>query len=267
MLAVNHYGHGVMSFDGLISVPREDISELVSAINTNVVPEGFHRDENGRTLNNGGYAHDSKEKMEVAPLRFTNCVYEGISAKNIETIRSIENAIYQAVVNYCRYFPSAIPSIRWKTRGYLIEYGVGQYMGPHSDSASPYLADRHTPINQQPLCNTLTCTVVLNDDFTGGETGFRPWGLVVPSKFCRILVFPANFTGCHEVLPVLSGKRYAYLSWYCHGDMNNSSPKFNNSVNFNERIIEDSCYVDIEQFENANSMYMQEFVPVGELSK
>jgi hypothetical protein len=127
------------------------------------------------------------------------------------------------------------------------------------------MQDKYTPINQQPLCNTLTCTVVLNDDFTGGETGFRPWGLVVPSKFGRILVFPANFTGCHEVLPVQSGERYAYLSWYCHGDIDKASPKFNNSETFNKRIMQDACYLDMDQFESANSMYTQEFVPVGEL--
>jgi len=266
MLSVNHYGHGVMSFDGLIGGSRQDISDLISAMTTDTVPEGYHKDEDGRILNNGGYMHDSKDKIEVAPLRFTNCVYEGISPKNIETIRSIEKAIYQAVVNYCRYFPSAVPSIRWKTRGYLIKYGVGQYMGPHSDSAIPYTADKHTPINQQPLCNTLTCTVVLNDEFTGGETGFRPWGLVVPSKFCRILVFPANFTGCHEVLPVLSGERYAYLSWYCHGDIERSTPKFGDSENIDDQIVLDACYLDINEFENATiNKYSQEFVPIGEL--
>lgn len=266
MLTVNHFGHGVMSFDGLISAPSEEIAELVSAITTDILPQGFYRDEEGRILNHGGYLHDTEGNIEMSPLRFTNCVYEGISAKNIETTRSIERAVYQAVVNYCRYFPSAVPSIRWKTRGYLIKYGVGQYMGPHSDSAIPYMQDKHTPINQQPLCNTLTCTVVLNDEFTGGETAFRPWGLVVPSKFCRILVFPANFTGCHEVLPVLSGERYAYLSWYCHGDIDKSSPKFSGDLNFDDRIISDACYLDIDEFENAtNNKHSQEFVPVGEL--
>lgn len=267
MISINHYGNGVMSFDGLVSTSRRDIADLISAITADITPEGCYRDEEGRILNHGGYIHGSKGDVEMSPLRYTNCVYEGISAQNIETIRTIEKAIYQAVVNYCQYFPSAIPSIRWKKRGYLIKYGVGRYMGPHSDSAIPYMQDKHTPINQQPLCNTLTCTIVLNDEFTGGETGFRPWNLTIPSKFCRILVFPANFAGCHEVLPIISGERFAYLSWYCHGDIDKSSPKFSDNVDFDEAIMNEACYLNIEQFEKTANMFIQEYVPIGELPK
>lgn len=266
MIEVNNYGNGIFSFDNVIEESQSDVLNLISDIEKNVAPEGYTIDEFGRVLNSGGYEHH-QHGQDIAPYRYINTVFNGISEKNIKTIESLEKAIYDSVVIYCKYFPTAITSIRWKTRGYLIKYTEGRSMGPHSDASIPYKNDNYTPLNQQPICNTLTCTITLNDDFSGGNTGFRPWGVSIPGKFGRVLVYPANFIGCHEICTIESGVRYAYLSWYCHGDVPMASPKIPDTQNDLSNSVKNSAsYINFEKFKSDVNVNYQPLVEIGKLS-
>ena len=268
MREINHLGNGIMVFDGFIEASRADVQRLISDIELNVAPEGYETDEHGRVLNSGGYEHKKEEHRDIAPLRYVNTMFNGISKENVATISSLEEAIYNSVVAYCKQFPTAMTSIRWKTRGYLIRYNEGHSMGPHSDASIPYRSDQTTPLNQQPLCNTLTCTITLNDEFTGGETGFRPWGISVPGVYGRILVYPANFIGCHEIYPVTDGTRYAYLSWYAHGDILGASPKIPLTKDETTTSwLNSSSYIDFDEFSQEVGVQYQPLVPLGNISE
>jgi len=59
---------------------------------------------------------------------------------------------------------------------------------------------------------TLTCLIMLNDEFTGGE--FMMWeDKVIKVEKGDALVFPSIFLYPHKVLPVTSGVRYSCVTW------------------------------------------------------
>ena len=82
----------------------------------------------------------------------------------------------------------------------LLKYKIGDYVREHVDT----YAGEH---------RTLSCSIILNDDYEGGEISFfndkaRPF-----LKKGDMLIFPSGFTYPHQVLPVTSGTRYAVITW------------------------------------------------------
>lgn len=215
---VFHHGNGIFQFDNFISYAEDELNDYILSLEKFTLPEGYVKDGN-RTLNSGGYEHKNETQQSMAPVRYINTVFPEITEKQKEFVRMLEKALYDAVIIYCKYFPVAARSIKWRTRGYVIKYSEGQMIGPHSDAALPYREDGITPIVQSPLSNTLTCSLTLNNQFNGGELGFRPWGVTVPAKSGRLVVYPSNFIGCHEIYPVKSGTRYGYLAWFSQGEI------------------------------------------------
>ena len=100
--------------------------------------------------------------------------------------------------------------------------------------------------------NTLTAAVFLNEGFTGGNVRFRPWAITSKTTAGSIMIYPATFTGCHEVEAIESGVRYAYLSWFAQGD--------SYSVNHAER------YEWVKRLKRDVGDVSQNFVPVGIIS-
>lgn len=215
-----HHGNGIFQFDNIIDFEDSELVSYINELEKLTKPEGYSNDD-GRTLNSGGYEHAGGTKS-LAPIRYIDTVFPGISEEHKQFVRKLEKALYDAVVVYCKYFPVVTTSIKWRTRGYIIKYLVDQMIGPHSDATLPYQKDGITPLTHSPLANTLTCSMTLNNDFTGGEIGFRPWGIVVPPQRGRLVVYPSNFIGCHEIYPIKSGIRYGYLAWFCQGSIDGS---------------------------------------------
>jgi predicted 2-oxoglutarate/Fe(II)-dependent dioxygenase YbiX len=91
-------------------------------------------------------------------------------------------------------------------------------MGPHSDCNIPYRPETIEPMTTSPAFNTLTTSVFLDDDHEGGDVIFRIWGISKKVEVGCGLIYPSNFIGCHEVSEVTSGERWAFLSWFYHGN-------------------------------------------------
>lgn len=53
----------------------------------------------------------------------------------------------------------------------------------------------------------------LNDNYTGGEIEFPRFNLIYKPKANESIFFPSNYVYNHSVHPVLSGERYAVVSW------------------------------------------------------
>lgn len=258
-MEVFHHGNGIFQFDNFISYTNEELYDYLSSLEKFTTPEGYVKDGN-RVLNSGGYEHKNEMQQSMAPIRYINTVFPEITEQQKELLRILEKALYDAVIVYCKYFPVAARSIKWRTRGYVIKYNEGQMIGPHSDAALPYREDGITPIVQSPLSNTLTCSLTLTDEFEGGELGFRPWGLRIPAKSGRLVVYPSNFIGCHEIHPITSGTRYGYLAWFSQGEIDGPpSP-----VNVEDVLTYRSYY--LPRLSREVEGYGQREVPVGRLS-
>ena len=82
----------------------------------------------------------------------------------------------------------------------LLRYKPDDYVKKHVDTSS----EQH---------RTLSCSLILNDDYDGGEISFFDGEVKPDLKRGDLLVFPSSFTYPHEVLPVKSGTRYSIITW------------------------------------------------------
>lgn len=76
----------------------------------------------------------------------------------------------------------------------ILKYDTGSFINPHTDFERFGFA---------------SCTLNLNSSYTGGEFSFFNKKYNVELGEGDALVFPTNLFWIHEVLPILSGSRYA----------------------------------------------------------
>ena len=82
----------------------------------------------------------------------------------------------------------------------LLKYNTGDYVREHVDTWSGEN-------------RTLSCSMILNNDYEGGELAFFDGQYKLNPKKGDIVIFPSSFTYPHQVLPVTSGTRYAIITW------------------------------------------------------
>jgi hypothetical protein len=59
----------------------------------------------------------------------------------------------------------------------------------------------------------LSCSLILNENYEGGDFAFFGGEYVVPKKAGSAVVFPSNFCFPHAVLPVTKGDRHSIVTW------------------------------------------------------
>lgn len=59
-----------------------------------------------------------------------------------------------------------------------------------------------------------TASVVLNDEFEGGDFSFFNRELMYKLTKGDVIVFPSNVVFPHEVIPITKGTRYSIVTWY-----------------------------------------------------
>ena len=88
-----------------------------------------------------------------------------------------------------------------KDTGYtLLRYNTGQFYKEHVD---------HSLTNVR----TLSCAIILNDDYEGGEFSFFNNQLKYSLKKGSAILFPSNFMYPHQILPITKGVRYSIITW------------------------------------------------------
>jgi predicted 2-oxoglutarate/Fe(II)-dependent dioxygenase YbiX len=143
----------------------------------------------------------------VVNKKIRNCLALPISSeeiinKNKNIRKKIDNDIFECVSNsikiYNKKFKYAYIS---KDSGYdLLKYSKGDFYIEHIDS---YLENPRT----------ISCSLILNNDFKGGEFSFFNNGITYSLKKGSAILFPSNFMFPHSVLPVTQGVRYSIVTW------------------------------------------------------
>jgi len=59
----------------------------------------------------------------------------------------------------------------------------------------------------------LSCSIILNDNYDGGDFSFFEGEYVISKKTSTAIVFPSNFCFPHAVTPVTRGNRHAIITW------------------------------------------------------
>lgn len=220
-VAADHLGHGIVVFRKALSVDSLLVDSYMHYLQEQDAAEKYLK-SGDTAVNSGGYEF-SDDSIGHAPLRYSDTLPHGLPIEYRKFVEKLENTNYKCLVEYCKIFPTAVEAVTWKKIGHFAVYTQGQGIGCHSDSAVP-LVDGKPVYGQSPLYNTLTCGVSLTSDYTGGELYFKMWDISVTLNAGDVAIYPSTFIGAHEVLPVKSGKRIAYLQWFCHGDPGNMPP-------------------------------------------
>tara|TARA_B100000424_G_scaffold133016_1_gene100907 strand:+ start:240 stop:803 length:564 start_codon:yes stop_codon:yes gene_type:complete len=125
--------------------------------------------------------------------------------KNLKTRNKIDENLYKIISNLLEKYLKKYDSLGYvqikEDTGYmLLRYKTGDYVKKHVDTSS----DQH---------RTLSCSLILNDDYEGGEITFFDGEIKPNLKKGDLLIFPSSFTYPHQVLPVTSGTRYSIITW------------------------------------------------------
>jgi len=60
----------------------------------------------------------------------------------------------------------------------------------------------------------LSCSIILNDDYDGGDFSFFNGEYIIPKKIGSANIFPSNFCFPHSITPVTNGDRHAIVTWF-----------------------------------------------------
>jgi predicted 2-oxoglutarate/Fe(II)-dependent dioxygenase YbiX len=209
-MKTKHLGNGIVLFEDLLDQAALDTIDLSLIYSQS--SEVLIEKENGRNFLHNGHEIVDEIDLDNIPARFM---------EKIETIpyfETLNNALYLALVEYCKLFPVAVECITNYAGTHFIRYTKGCKMGPHSDTSLPYEDGTVTPKTLATLGNTITASIILNDSFTGGSVYFPAGDIEVTPGPGSALMYPSNYMGAHEVREVTSGVRWAYLGFFCHGD-------------------------------------------------
>jgi hypothetical protein len=120
-----------------------------------------------------------------------------ISRKNLDEMAF--NVYSKILKMYNEEFPKCVPS---SDRGYqLLRYSEGGFYKEHTDS---FVLEQRT----------ISCSIILNDDFEGGEFSFFNGTKIIKPKKYSAIVFPSNFMYPHEVMEVKKNTRYSLVTWF-----------------------------------------------------
>ena len=125
--------------------------------------------------------------------------------RNLKTRKKIDERLFNIITNNLQKYLKKYNSLGYiqvtEDTGYmLLRYKTGDYVKKHVDTSS----DQH---------RTLSCSLILNDDYEGGEISFLNGEIKPNLKKGDLLIFPSSFTYPHQVLPIKKGIRYSIITW------------------------------------------------------
>ena len=145
---------------------------------------------------------------EVNDYRKCEVVYlsqEETLEKNLKTRKRIDERLFSIITIHLKKYLKKYDSLGYiqikEDTGYmLLRYKTGDYVKKHVDTSS----DQH---------RTLSCSLILNDDYEGGEISFFDGEIKPNLKKGDLIIFPSSFTYPHQVLPIKNGIRYSIITW------------------------------------------------------
>ena len=144
------------------------------------------------------YEIAQSRKCEAIYLSSDEVIKDSDIRKNID--HKLFNIINNSLEKYIKKYGAGYINIKGDTGYILLKYKPGDYVREHVDTWSGEL-------------RTLSCSLILNDDYEGGEIAFFDGKIKPFLKKGDLCIFPSSFTYPHQVTPVESGTRYAIITW------------------------------------------------------
>lgn len=231
---IDNLGGGVIRFPNAVDIDFPSISKWIdeNALAAHQQRWKYFVDDAGNTYatNEDGNKF-SVEQIEEVPVRVLNPVDENTSQEMIDLFRYWEDQIYKCLIRYIHEFPMVVGTIWWRSRGHVIRYDKGDYLGIHNDNDSNYRATggkRYMPKGQIQMRQVIAALIYINDcvdsedqlngtNYLGGELFFPYLGIESKPKMGDIILFPTNYVATHGVKTVKAGQRYCYLEFFSQG--------------------------------------------------
>jgi predicted 2-oxoglutarate/Fe(II)-dependent dioxygenase YbiX len=179
--------------DFIIVIPNSISSKLCDTI----VNE-YSEDEYKDALIVNGSPNKNARNCQTIMLSENNTIN-----KNNEIRKFIDDELFisfgSAIKKYTDIYPCA--KIQQDTGYELLKYSIGGFYIEHTDS-----------FKERP--RDITCSLILNDNFKGGQFSFFNKKLIYNLNKGDAILFPSNFMFPHAVLPVTNGIRYAIVTWF-----------------------------------------------------
>lgn len=173
----------------------------------NIIPENLC-DEIISQYSNDSSWESSKISNDIVDTTVRNCKILSISSsetisKNQFIRKSIDDKVFEIVSSVIDKVREQFPTLNIsKDTGYgLLKYDTGGFYSQHTDS---YTAEPRA----------ISCSLILNDDYEGGEFAFFNRELIYKLKKGSVIAFPSNHLYPHEIMPITSGTRYSIITWF-----------------------------------------------------
>ena len=205
----------VISEDGLEMLQEKKVVEVFKEAGTNtleqyvkvfydVVPEDlcdaiikeYSNSDEWRLAETGGGLQTEVRNVDEISMSSDE------SIGNSSLRRELDDRLFESVSSVSKKYQEEFKhySINVDTGYQLLRYKEGQFYTQHTDSF----------ITQQ---RSLSCSLILNDDYEGGEFCFWDGTMMHRPPKGAALVFPSNFMYPHEIRKVTKGERYSIITW------------------------------------------------------
>jgi len=147
----------------------------------------------------GGHIVDKS----IRNVKNINISHSEIIQHNHDTRRQLDSDLYEVVAKLLANYTEIAPHTTIvNDSGYiLLEYSEGCFYTQHTD---------HFDSNPR----SISCSLNLNDDYTGGEFTFFDDELSYTLGKGDVIMFPSNFMYPHAIKPILTGTRYSIITWF-----------------------------------------------------
>ena len=150
-----------------------------------------------------------------------------------DNMRSIHDMIATRLQKYVGVYCEKYKFDIGFDEGYsILRYEVGQEYKPHADYAA------HLP-------RYLSALILLNpSEYEGGGTYFNYFDEEIKPDKPSLALFPSNYAYSHQALPVISGTKYAIVTWLGHQlDISNMPPMWLPEHLHKEALVDGSISV------------------------
>ena len=196
--------------DFFTGTQAEDIIKAAEAIDKANVDFGFE----DATIGKGHKGGEVRSNLLMSLSAIAQYPNEGRSFReaikngtdnHIQDIKNICDLIQRRLQDYVNDYTKRYEFPILFDEGYqLLKYRGGQQYKGHSDYAP------HIP-------RYLSALILLNpQEYEGGGTYFHHFDEMVKPEKPSLVLFPSNYAYAHQAMPVISGTKYAIVTWLGH---------------------------------------------------
>ena len=129
-----------------------------------------------------------------------HCYIKSLESKFDNDLSKIFNNVFKSYINEFKFFSSVT----------LENSGFDHVLYKGSESQEYKEHVDHSKFNKPRI---LTCSLILNDNYEGGDLSFFGGEYVVTKRAYSAVVFPSNFCFPHAITPVSKGDRHVIITW------------------------------------------------------